>query len=165
MMHYAPLDRSKAEIRLIELLPRAANSTSPSKRPPQCNLIHASLDDKLDYSALSYTWGDPRDTQMITIGHSSVPIIRNPYSALEHLRYDKTARTIWIDAICINQSDSEEKSWQAQIMRDICQRANFVSTWLGPADATSDKIMDFLHRFGTKAIASVSTGSGDNQNR
>jgi len=90
---------------------------------------------------------------MITVRHTSVPVTRNLYSALEHLRYDKTVRVIWINALCINRLDSEEKSWQVQLMREIYQRTTYVCIWLGPADTTSDQVMDFLHLFGTKAMS------------
>jgi len=152
MIQYRPLDPSKREIRLIELFPTATNTSTQRERAPRCNLIHASLDDKPDYVALSYTWGDPRDTGIITVGRNSVSVTRNLYSALEHLQYDKTVRVIWVDAICINQSDNEEKSWQVRLMREIYQRATFVSIWIGPADTTSDKVMDFLNLLGTKAM-------------
>jgi hypothetical protein len=152
MMHYTPLDPSRREIRLIELLPRATNNAPQSEEAPRCNLFHVSLDETLGYAALSYRWGDSRDTQTIMIGHSSIRVTRNLYSALVHLRNEKTARHMWIDALCINQSDSKEKSWQVQLMREIYQRATFVSIWLGPADTTSDKAMDFLHSLGTKAM-------------
>ncbi|KAH8765275.1 heterokaryon incompatibility protein-domain-containing protein [Hyaloscypha sp. PMI_1271] len=147
-----PLDPSKKEIRLIELHPRPANTSTQRDLTPRCDLIHVSLDDKPDYAALSYTWGDARDTEMITVGPSSVPVTQNLYSALEHLRYDKTVRVIWIDALCIHQGDNEEKSWQVQLMREIYQRASFVTIWLGPADLTSDEVMDFLRQFGTRAM-------------
>jgi hypothetical protein len=151
-IQYRPLDASKSEIRLIELLPTATNTSTRRERTPRCNLIHASLNDKPNYVALSYTWGDPRDTEKITVDQSLVSVTRNLHSALKHLRYEKTVRIIWIDAICINQSDDEEKSWQVQLMSEIYQRASFVSIWLGPADATSDKVMDFLNILGAKAM-------------
>ena len=151
-IQYRPLNASKSEIRLIEVLPTVTNTSTQRERTPRCNLIHASLDDKPNYVALSYTWGDPRDTKKITVDQSLVSVTRNLYSALEHLQYEKTVRIFWIDAICINQSDNEEKSWQVQLMSEIYQRATFVSIWLGPADATSDKVMDFLKQLGTKAM-------------
>ncbi|KAH6671956.1 heterokaryon incompatibility protein-domain-containing protein [Halenospora varia] len=116
-------------------------------------VTHVSLDDKPDYVALSYTWGDPQDTEIITVEQSLVSVTRNLHSALEHLRYDNTDRVFWIDALCINQSDNEEKGWQVQLMREIYQRATSVSIWLGPADATSDKVVDFLNVLGTKAMS------------
>lgn len=151
-IQYKPLDASKSEIRLIELLPTATDTSTQRERTPRCNLIHASLDDRPDYVALSYTWGNPRDTEKITVDQSLVSVTRNLRSALEHLRYERTIRIFWIDAICINQLDNEEKSWQVQLMSEIYQRATFVSIWLGPADATSDKVMDFLKQLGTKAM-------------
>lgn len=160
-MQYAPLDPSKTEIRLVELLPRATNSSPYDERALRCNVFHISLNDKPDYAALSYAWGDPQDTQIIMVGHTSVPVTRNLYSALEHLRYEKTARFIWIDALCINQSDTEEKFRQVQLMREIYQRATFVAIWLGPADSTSDKVMDFLRVFGAKAMGFGLDGGPD----
>jgi hypothetical protein len=161
MMQYMPLDPSKTEIRLIKLHPRPANTSTQRDLTPRCDLIHVSLDDKPDYAALSYTWGDPRDTEMITVGLSSVPVTQKLYSALEHLRYDKTVRVIWIDALCINQGDNEEKSWQVQLMREIYQRASFVTIWLGPADGTSDEVMDFLRQLGTRATRFGLDGGSD----
>jgi hypothetical protein len=152
-IQYISLDPSRTEIRLIELLPKVTNSSPRSQRALRCNLIRVSLEDKPDYMALSYAWGNPLDTQSIIIGHSSVAVTRNLFSALDHLRYDKAGRVIWVDALCINQLDNEEKSWQVQLMGEIYQSATFVCVWLGPADTTSDRAMDFLHSFGTKAMA------------
>jgi Heterokaryon incompatibility protein (HET) len=118
-----------------------------------CKLFHVSLNENPQYIALSYTWGDPRDTQTIIIGNAPVPVTRNLYSAMYHLVYYTNTKVVWIDALCINQTDDEEKSWQVQLMKEIYQRADHVSVWLGPADATSDTVMDFLHSFGTKAMA------------
>ncbi|KAE9382101.1 hypothetical protein N431DRAFT_458641 [Stipitochalara longipes BDJ] len=142
-IQYKPLDPSKTEIRLIELFPTAMNKSTQRKQAPRCNLIHASLDDKPDYAAFS------------------VSVTRNLHSALEHLQYDKEVRIIWIDALCINQSDNEEKSWQVQLMREIYQHATFVSIWLGPADTTSDKVMDFLNQLGAKAMGFGLDGGPD----
>jgi hypothetical protein len=149
---YRPLNPSKTEIRLIELYPRPSNVLPQQEVAPRCNLFHVSLYDKPDYVALSYTWGDPRDTEKITVGEVSVSVTRNLRSALEHLQYANTARILWIDALCINQSDIEEKGWQVQLMREIYQRAAFVSIWLGPADTTSDEVMEFLKSLGKEAM-------------
>jgi hypothetical protein len=129
---------------------------------PRCDLIHVSLYDKPKYVALSYAWGDLRDTEMITIGQSSVPVTKYLYSALEHLRYNnEEVRTIWIDALCINQRDNDEKSWQVQLMREIYQRATSVTIWLGPAEGTSNEVMEFLRRLGTRAMCLGLDGSHD----
>jgi hypothetical protein len=40
---------------------------------------------------------------------------------------------LWIDAICINQSDNEEKSQQVRLMGEIYSKAEVVRVWLGPS--------------------------------
>ena len=52
------------------------------------------------------------------------------HRALSFLRSPLSTRTIWIDAICINQSDLSEKSQQVQRMRDIYQTAERLIVWL-----------------------------------
>ena len=42
---------------------------------------------------------------------------------------------MWIDAICINQKDDDEKSTQVALMRDIYHFADEVIVWLGRAQA------------------------------
>lgn len=44
---------------------------------------------------------------------------------------DTTIRYIWIDALCINQEDLDEKSHQVSLMRHIFARAEKVIVWLG----------------------------------
>jgi hypothetical protein len=150
---YSSLDRSRNEIRLIELLPKTMTGPHQDELPLHCKIFHVSLNENPQYMALSYTWGDPRDTQTIIIGNTPVPVTRNLHSAMHHLLHGTNTKVVWIDALCINQTDDEEKSWQVQLMKEIYQRADHVSVWLGPADATSDTVMDFLHSFGTKAMA------------
>lgn len=60
------------------------------------------------------------------------------------LRHCKSARTIWVDAICINQSDVKERNHQVHIMQRIYTNAASVVVWLGPADGSSRAAMDFI---------------------
>ena len=55
--------------------------------------------------------------------------------------------------MCINQSDDKEKSWQVGLMADIYRHAYKVIAWLGPADESSDSVVDCLNAFGEKAEA------------
>lgn len=43
----------------------------------------------------------------------------NPEAALCHIRHTDKAVVIWADAICINQEDNVEKSYQVSMMKDI----------------------------------------------
>ena len=47
------------------------------------------------------------------------------------LRHTSQARTLWIDQICINQTDLQERSEQVRIMRQIYSKAQLVILWLG----------------------------------
>jgi hypothetical protein len=79
-----------------------------------------------DYVALSYTWGDPKETREIFVNGKSVQVTVNLEAALRVLRGKapvKAGLKLWIDALCINQEDNDEKEVQVKRMADIYQRA------------------------------------------
>jgi hypothetical protein len=73
-----------------------------------------------------------------------LPIWPNLDTCLRHLRSHDITRTIWIDAVCINQDDLTERGSQVQIMQQIYARADMVKIWLGPAKEESHMGMDIL---------------------
>jgi hypothetical protein len=123
---YQPLDYSRRAIRLLELLP----GHYPSKHRPACRIRHASLDEDPSFLALSYVWGGEGDTTTILVDERPFRVTRNLSEALTGLIRRK-ATVIWVDAICINQQDNNEKGIQVQMMRSIYQRATKVIFWLG----------------------------------
>jgi hypothetical protein len=100
-INYSSLDRSRSEIRLLELLPKTMTSPYQGDLSPSCKFFHVSLNKNPQYMALSYTWGDPRGTQTIIIENTPVPVTRNLHSAMQRLRHDTNPKVIWIDALCI----------------------------------------------------------------
>jgi Heterokaryon incompatibility protein (HET) len=58
----------------------------------------------------------------------------------------------WIDAICINQNDIEERNAQVKRMRDIYTQLSYVLVWLGKQCPGSDQAIDSLLSFGTQII-------------
>lgn len=79
-----------------------------------------------DYVALSYTWGKEDATEEIIVNGVPVKIRPNLESALRALRDKAPIRAgmkIWIDALCINQDDTDERNAQVPRMREIYQRA------------------------------------------
>jgi hypothetical protein len=66
--------------------------------------------------------------------------------ALLHLRYPLHPRTLWIDAICINQSNTDEKNHQVSLMKKIYRRAHSVFAWLGPEGHDSSMVLEFADR-------------------
>lgn len=157
---YSSLPVSAGQIRVLDLdpLPRdhggLASQTSHDESalaPLSGTLRVVSLADSPKFTALSYVWGgfsSPSD--IISVRTSAgvledLKITTNCRDALLHLhrQFSKTT-TIWIDAICINQRDEQEKNVQVNQMRETFAWADPVYVWLGPGDPQSDKAMDFL---------------------
>lgn len=83
------------------------------------------------YEALSYVWGDPSDSQYIFLGgENQFPVTKNLYAALRSLRLPHAGRRLWIDALCINQNDHEEKEIQIGLMKRVYQQAKKVIAYL-----------------------------------
>src|SRR4051812_8845723 len=71
------------------------------------------------FTSLSYVWGDPSLVSTVSCRSGDVPIAKNCYEALVAIRYLYGEITIWVDAICINQDDNEEKKQQIPLMGEI----------------------------------------------
>lgn len=125
---YRPLEESRKQIRILKLLPGPADS------PVCCELDLTDLcsDDHARYEALSYCWGNPNNSEAIELSEQLFRVTSNLYAALKRLRhrYDKI-RTLWVDAICINQEDPIERAWQVQMMNCVYAQASRVIVWLG----------------------------------
>jgi hypothetical protein len=78
-----------------------------------------------------------------------VVVRENLYWALWNLsrRKDRPGerKSVWVDAICINQEDDKEKGEQVQGMGELYAQATTVVVWLGTAADSSDVAFDFLH--------------------
>jgi hypothetical protein len=86
---YAPLNTSKAQIRLIHLQPRLVGGDEIA-----CELWVADLDDgSLSYEALSYEWGSPSDRALLLeLDGRTVPVRQNLWWALWHLSGEGVGR-------------------------------------------------------------------------
>lgn len=73
-----------------------------------------------------------------------IPVTRNLASALQYLRLEDKPRVFWIDAICVNQEDLQERSHQVQRMANIYKNAISVVVWLGPECSQSGLAMKLL---------------------
>jgi hypothetical protein len=102
---------------------------------------------RMCYSALSYTWGNEPAVIPITVNESTFFVTLNLATALQGLRNSPEfggKRTLWIDAICINQGDVNERNHQVAQMQEIYSGAQEVIVWLGPADSTIELAMSFI---------------------
>ncbi|KAL7624188.1 hypothetical protein AAE478_005746 [Parahypoxylon ruwenzoriense] len=111
------------------------------------------------YEATSYTWGSPIDPQCMTCNGLNVVIQRNAFEMLNDLRLPDQPRTVWIDAICIDQSNIEERAWQVSFMHYIYRRAKRVLVWLGKPDVYSFRAMAYAAELN---VAKILDESRDN---
>ncbi|KAK2774136.1 heterokaryon incompatibility protein [Colletotrichum kahawae] len=102
--------------------------------------------------ALSYVWGDPTPTATIKVDGQYLPIGSNLQASLLRLREDEAMSWFWVDAICINQENQDERNQQTAQMRDIFAQAASVHIWLGPASDNSHLAMDMAKRIGADAL-------------
>ncbi|KAF2649452.1 hypothetical protein K491DRAFT_610731, partial [Lophiostoma macrostomum CBS 122681] len=117
---------AKNSIRLLHLEPKSASGSL------NCTLECVSLDNFPPFEALSYVWGDPGDTISMFCEGSLFEATRSLHTALTNLRLPNAVRTMWVDAICINQKDDVEKSRQVPLMGKIYSLAKKVVVWVGP---------------------------------
>jgi hypothetical protein len=127
---YSLLPPDGDNIRLLRLLPNEDEAA-----PLHCELRNYSLR-RLSprthlYEALSYVWGDPDKTLSICVGKNRFQVTVNLHAALSRLRDHSFKRIIWVDAICIDQSNKEERKQQVQLMAKIYSNAHRVIVWLG----------------------------------
>jgi hypothetical protein len=140
IMHtYIPLAEANG-IRLMHLEP----ALDPHA-PLRFAFTHAHVTDlATEYEAISYTWGEHRLAFPLYIGDACVLVTKNLDRVLRRLRRPTTTRALWADAVCINQTDNDEKSQQIPLMSKIFRGASRVLAWLdGGAD--EERGMYMLH--------------------
>lgn len=120
--NYMPLAYLNS-VRLVELL------LGETEKSIHCKIIHKRLSNHPDYEALSYTWGDPSDVSRVFGSGRRLYLTRNLRAALLHLRHANKLRTLWIDAISINQEDLDERSQQVRLMFQIYGAARQTVVW------------------------------------
>ncbi|KAK3897247.1 HET-domain-containing protein [Staphylotrichum tortipilum] len=119
---------SSREIRLLRIL--------PGRKEIRCTLTTHPLSAKPQYDALSYAWGPDRKPHAIICDGRRLFVTKSLFHALCQLRRNGQTALLWVDAVCINQADDEEKSVQVRIMRQIYERAGEVKVWLGLEEAS-----------------------------
>ncbi|KAK3366738.1 heterokaryon incompatibility protein [Lasiosphaeria ovina] len=105
-----------------------------------------------NYVAMSYCWGPPEPTAEIIVNGWVVKVRANLEAGLRQFRemeYFRGGGNIWVDSLCINQTDRAEKVAQVQMMASIYQYAGNILVWLGPEGNRSDDAITLLENTGT----------------
>lgn len=123
---YSSLAKTTNKIRLL-LLRSAQNYDDPLI----CAFKIVSLDEVPAFEALSYVWGEVEENQYkVNIDGVDLPIRRNLWDFLHWIRSKNGSRCLWVDAVCINQDDLEERGHQVRLMNKIYASAAWVIAWV-----------------------------------
>lgn len=145
-LHGKSLQSTRDDIRVLLLQP-AENQQDPIC----CFLHHLRLGGGEEFEPLSYCWGDTAKTEQITIDAELVggsrlafPVAQSMFQALRQLRLPEKPRRLWIDQLCINQNDREEKTHQVGLMARIYSEASMVHIWLGVGDRATAAALEVV---------------------
>jgi hypothetical protein len=133
---YRKLDPAKREIRLISLRPATSYEI-------QCDITHQSLD-TATYHTLSYEWAQPEQGDTILFNNLKKAVRPNLFNALRRLSDKIPGELLWIDALCIDQSNDSERSSQVNMMGDIYESSKKNFVWLGEEAEDSSLAMELL---------------------
>ena len=134
---------STRHVRLVHIL------KGPKDSPLNIQFTAVELVEGLLFEALSYVWGVKRHYRVNCEGASLV-VRQNLYNALQALRSIYETRVFWIDALCIDQDNHEERRQQVEMMCEIYAASQRTMIWLGAKDAASSETIALL-----KKIANV----------
>ena len=155
---YTHLKEELYEIRLLTLLP----GTFSSDIRLCLDITPLTADHVPEFEAVSYTWGSACDPVNIFVGkygRKTLPVTQNLAEALEYFRYQDKPRTLWIDAICVDQQNLKERSQQVKRMVDVYSNAVRVVVWLGPESDDSSLAMDCFDKIASKVKVDWTTRS------
>ncbi|KAI1740178.1 HET-domain-containing protein [Xylaria scruposa] len=126
---YEPLERTQKEFRLLTIF------AGREEEALQLRLTHATLGDlAVSYETISYCWGDASVRSFITVNGDVVDVPASAVAALKCMRKVKEPRIVWIDSVCINQADLDERAYQVGMMADIYSSARGNLVYLGESD-------------------------------
>jgi len=147
-IEYEPISRgmseNNAEFRLLRL-------QKGNNYLVECEIFHAPLCDpglRPKYNALSYTWGNPKKKAVIIVNGIRRKVRHNLGRALSALRREDEDMILWVDALCINQEDLEERGQQVRLMEEIYKNAEAVLIYLGRGNSKTSVAIDSIYKAG-----------------
>jgi hypothetical protein len=132
------------EIRLIKVLPGKEFDVL------ECQIVHVNLATVPAFEAVSYTWadlsGDTSLSREISCSGKTIAVTKNCASVLRCIRRQNCERSVWIDAISIDQSNVVERNHQVRLMAAIYSQASQVLLRAGPEWNPTRKFLHWLER-------------------
>ena len=140
MYEYKPLDRERKQIRLLTVQPGSGHDML------FCTLATAYLDTPTPphYETISYVCGNQEIKATINLHGSAVQVPATSEAALRRMRRRDRPRTLWIDAICINEADVAERGHQVGMMYEVYTQTSHNCIYLGPDDGNMAKAIESI---------------------
>jgi len=138
---HSPLNLQTREVRLLKLVHGSEDNEHV------CAVIqHFDLSEAPPFKALSYTWGQAHPLFSIYINGRPFSIRQNLFAFFETVGSDPeyTDAWLWIDQICIQQANTDERNHQVRQMAQIYRSASEVIVWLGPGTAYSEALLQVV---------------------
>ncbi|KAG6361118.1 hypothetical protein INS49_009342 [Diaporthe citri] len=138
---YEPI-KQRSEMRLLKIQPGEADD------PIRGELVIVSTNSQENYDAVSYTWadqtGDATRCFRAFIGIGYVSITRSCQEVLQRIRRRLCTKYVWIDSLCVDQDNLQERGHQVQLMPRIDTRAKKTYVYFGPTTSKDESILEAL---------------------
>lgn len=135
---YKALATSREEIRVLDVA-----SAEDANAAISCSIRHVSLlGGSPEYETISYVWGNASDRASLELDGLAITVPSSSIAALRRMRLRDRIRTLWIDAICINQDDLEERAQQVTVMGDIYRSSQGNLIHLGESKPHTEKALE-----------------------
>ncbi|CAN9413551.1 unnamed protein product [Alternaria alternata] len=133
--HYEPLDPTLKEIRILDVAPGIGDAVV------ECTMKCISLSRRFvpRYETISYCWGPPRAPSTIKLNGHLTSVPASSEAAIRRMRLSDRPRTVWIDAICIDQSSVTERSEQVAFMSTVYSGGMRNLIYLGEDDGMAER--------------------------
>lgn len=124
---YRKLNSDLQEIRLLVVGPRSRGKAI------RCSFAYTYLTDQSPekYETISYVWGDENVRGSVILNGVPTSVPASTEAVIDRVRYRRRTRVIWIDSLCINQEDLEERASQVMLMAEIYSKTALNIIWLG----------------------------------
>jgi hypothetical protein len=136
----------------------------------KCEIIHVSLENEPVYTAISvshycslkapanteltkYAWGDGVDTRPLVLEGATIPVAVSLHDALRAVRRKKENILVWVDALCIDQQNEDERATQVRLMGQIYSGAMSVAIWIGPEYEDSALALQLLQKVAENSVS------------
>lgn len=150
MSIYQPLNVERSEVRILTLLPGKENDE------PICSLRVHSLDETPKIEALSYVWGDDKPSKPLQLDGHNIKIRNSLDGALRGLRKRFRSRQLWVDALCMNQDDVQEKNHQIPLMAKVYILSSRTIAWLEPFEPHMEEFISIMQsRYNVSRLRSI----------